>query len=590
MIPDMKTKIYSILLLSAVICLTACDKFLTRTPYSQNSSSSMFASETLAESVVVGAYSNVLWDYVNTSALSMDAFASVLDPNYTGIDLSYGYLRGTIQPNNSMFSTYWKRLYEGVNRANDVIQNMGSVPGMSQELKERRIAECKFLRAFHYYRLNCLWRGVPKYDVNLAPGEYTRGRETEEGIWDFIIEDLTDCINCTNLPAKNPSGNSEYGRVTKGAAYALRGKVYLWKQEWALAEADFKAVKDCGYSLFQGSYKDLFKETYERCDEMIFSAQMVEQDGNGNCWSRAYGNYCTTGYAYCGIVVNANFVDSFTEKDGKPFNWDNYIPGYSSKDPKARSVYFLRDNMTDAEKASLAEYGADMTQYLSSGNEARLAPAYANRDPRLAAIAITPGSTYVGGASGAAVTYTYRFPYRDWAAPTYDLWNWTSSYFIYPIRKFVTEGRDYLNVLFNPVDIPIIRYADVLLCLAEAVNEQGRWDEAAGYVNQIRQRAGVALINEVGNQYMQAAGVSDMRERIINERRWELACEGQLYSEELRTGTWKETKFAEGNGLLQAWGDPVYKYIWGGDAFYKWAIPQTECEMNTNIKQNMYWD
>ena len=53
-----------------------------------------------------------------------------------------------------------------------------------------------------------------------------------------------------------------------------------------------------------------------------------------------------------------------------------------------------------------------------SGNEARLRAAYENRDPRLAAIAITPYSTYDGGASGSVVTYTSRYPYRDWQAPS----------------------------------------------------------------------------------------------------------------------------------------------------------------------------
>ena len=63
---------------------------------------------------------------------------------------------------------------------------------------------------------------------------------------------------------------------------------------------------------------------------------------------------------------------------------------------------------------------------------------------------------------------------------------------LYPIRKFVTKGREYTNIGYNPVDVPIIRYADVLLSQAEAVNEQGRWQEAVSYVNRVRNRAGLA--------------------------------------------------------------------------------------------------
>ena len=241
-------------------------------------------------------------------------------------------------------------------------------------------------------------------------------------------------------------------------------------------------------------------------------------------------------------------------------------------------------------RPSIADPLEDMSQYDATGNEARIQAAYANRDPRLAAIAITPYSTYEGGASGTAVLYTSRYPYRDWQAPSLDLRYGNNQYLLYPIRKFVTVGREYTNIGFNPVDVPIIRYADVLLSLAEAINEQGRWQEAVTYVNKVRSRAGVALLNTPGNDAVSVSSVEDMRVRIRNEKKWELACEEQLYCEELRWGTWDEDKFATGNGLQNVWGSPVYTYIWGGDAYLKWAIPQSEVEKNTNIKQNEGWN
>ena len=133
---------------------------------------------------------------------------------------------GTIQPNDASFPTYWKRFYEGINRANDVINNIASCPTMSDALKRQRIAECKFLRAFHYYRLNCLWRGVPVYLENLSlPGSTPCPFFGGAGVG-IIIDDLDDCIACEELPGKYKSSDSGYGRVTKGAAYTLRGRVY----------------------------------------------------------------------------------------------------------------------------------------------------------------------------------------------------------------------------------------------------------------------------------------------------------------------------------------------------------------------------
>ncbi|MBQ9891584.1 MAG: RagB/SusD family nutrient uptake outer membrane protein [Bacteroidales bacterium] len=579
------------ILFVAAAAMVSCKGFLDRAPFNQNSSESMFTSSVLAESVVTGVYSNLLYDFNTTdrSVLNWDSFSSVMDPSESINNLDYNYLFGTVLANNGMFTQYWKRFYEGVNRANDVIANIGSVPNMSDELKSRRIAECKFLRAWYYYRLNYLWRGVPIYTRNLAPSEYTKGRETEEAVWRFIVDELTEVIENPDLPKKYASGNTDYGRVTKGAAYALRGKAYLWLKDWENAEKDFISVGECGYKLFTGSYADLFTESNEKCDEMVFSVQMVEESGNGNAFSNNYGNYCTTGYGKYQHYLNVNFVDSFENADGKPFNWDDYLPGYNSMSPRERSVFFLRNGLNDTEKSAMNAAGADMSKYDETGNEARIKAAYAARDPRLAAIAITPYSTYVGGASGANATYTSRYPYRDWQSPSLDLRYGSNTYMLYSIRKFVTVGREYTNIAYNPVDIPLIRYADVLLSLAEALNEQGRWQEAVTYVNMVRNRAGATPLNKPGNEYVTVSGEDDMRVRIRNEKRWELACEEQLFPEELRWGTWKETKFAQDNGLQNVWGEPIYKYIWGGNAFYKFAIPQSEREKNTNLEQNEDW-
>lgn len=587
----MKTVIKNILCVSAaMLMMSSCDDFLNRYPYDQNSSDTMFKSATLAESVVIGAYSNLLYDYNSTdrSVLNWDSFASVLDPSESINYLDYNYMFGTLRSDNGMFSKYWKRLYEGINRANDVIENIGKVPDMSDDLKAQRTAECRFLRAYHYYRLNALWRGVPIYRKNLAPNEYTAPRSSEEEVWNFIIDDCTACIECDQLPKKIAGGSADFGRVTKGAAYTLRGKVYMWLKEYALAQADFEKVAECGYSLFNGKYEELFTEANEKCNEMIFSVVMVEEDGNGNAFSNNYGNYCTTGYGKYQHYLNVNFINSFEEKTGKPFDWDEYLPGYNNANAKARQAFFLRDGMTDTEKTKATNAGADLSLYLESGNEARVKAAFANRDPRLAAIAITPYSTYSGGASGTAATYTSRYPYRDWQSPSLDLRYGNNEYMLYPIRKYVAKGREYTNIGYNPVDVPIFRYADVLLSLAEALNEQGQWAQALTHVNMVRGRAGVTGINSTGYQGTAVASADDLRPKIRNEKKWELACEMQVYLDELRWGTWKDDKFATKNGLQNVWGEPVYEYKWGGDAYYKWAVPQAEVE-KAGLKQNDYW-
>lgn len=572
---------------AALMATVSCEDFLNRYPTGSLSSENMFESAELAEGVVTGVYELNMYGLDSYWPYNWDAFASVLDPSESSISGSYQYLTGNTMPTADIFLTFWKQYYEGINRANDAINNLPSVPDMTDEVKAQRIAECKFLRAWNYYLLNCRWRGVPIYLENLAPDQYTKPRSTEKEVWEQIVADLTECIECESIPDKYESGNANYGRVTRGAAYALRAKTYLWMEEWALAEADFRKVGDCGYKLFSGSYADLFLEANERCDEMIFSVQMVDQAGKGNAFSYNYGNYCTTGYGYNCFSLNTRFVDSYTRKNGKPFDWNDYIPGYNEMQTDARAAYFFRDGMTDSEKAYWASLGADMKLYMVSGNEARVRAAYADRDPRLAATAITPYSTYTGGSEGTERVYTYRFPYRDMVAYA-DVKNRNTTTCTYPIRKFVAVGRKYTNISHNPVDIPVIRYADVLLGLAEALCQQeGKWTEALLYVNMVRNRAGVAALNT--NEYTMVASAEDLLKRIRDEKKWEFAGEQVVWYDELRWKTWKEDKFAEGNGMLHAWGSPVYTYSWGGEQYWKWPLPQSETQRNTNLVQNDQW-
>jgi hypothetical protein len=106
-------------------------------------------------------------------------------------------------------------------------------------------------------------------------------------------------------------------------------------------------------------------------------------------------------------------------------------------------------------------------------------------------------------------------------------------------------------------------------------------------VNKVRSRAGAQPLNS--NTYTTVKNQEDLRRRIINEKKWELVGEMQLYFEELRWGTWKEDKFSEGNGYQQCWGDNIYNYEWGGEGYWRWPIPQSEREKNVNLKQNPLW-
>lgn len=585
-------------LAASVAVLTGCQGDLMDTfPYGSISSGNMWTSENLADQGVTGIY-NVLYDAdVAYDLYKFDSFGVTSDCR----EMDYSIMKGTVTTGDGLFSGYWQNHYKGIHRANDAIANLPKIE-MDEAKKARLIAESKFFRAFFYYKLNIMYKGVPLYLEPIELEECIQGRETEARVWEAILSDLTDCINESNLPGKYEKGNSSFGRITKGAAYALRGKVYMWLKEWNKAEADFRQVGEQGYGLFQGDYKELFKEANEQSEEMVFSLQCTGLSGYGNDFSFRYGSRVSFGSCWNTYLPSADFVESYECKDGKPFNWNDYIPGYNEMNADARAVFFLRDTIGEFQtypndvKVSLHKgfqqmqtNGADMSKYLPAGNETRIKKVYEDRDPRLMASVITPYSSYLGANGSATYTYTLRWPYVGFdTAEPFDVKTDTNNRFYYLFRKFVAEGSTEIpNRSYSAIDIPLIRYADVVLSLAECLNEQNKTTEAIEWVNKVRARAGIALLNS--NQYTQVAGQENMRERIRNERRWEFNGEGVNFFDEMRWKTWHESKFFKGAGLKQTWGTFQYEYTWGGDHLYTWPVPRTEVQMNTNLIQNSGW-
>lgn len=569
---------------SALLTLAGCRKTLLDTsPYGSVSSANMWTTDNLTDLGVTGIYEVLRSGGVCGNALyTMDLYG------YTSQERdAESLLTGTITPNDGLFSSNWQNLYEGIHRANDAIANIPAKSPSSDEKKARYLAECKFLRAYFYFNLNRLYKGVPVYLEPITDDQAIKPRETEEKVWETVLQDLSECINEANLPLKYAAGDANYGHIAKGAAYALRGKVYLYQQKWVEAAADFSKVKDAGYSLFP-DYKNLFKEANEQCDEMIFTVQNMGLAGYGSDTQWRCGTRSSFGSCWNTYLPTPHLVDLYENQDGTPFNWDDIIPGYNSMTAAKREVFFLRNDLTDAEKQAAEARGLDMSLYLPEGNEERIQKAYQNRDPRLNWNVIVPYASYVGSLGGADHPVTSRWPYRNENPPVNDLRTDTQTYFYYLHRKFVYEGSSETPARDQcPTDFPLIRYADVLLMWAEAINEQGFNQQAIDLVNEVRSRAGVVLLN--ASPATMVSSQADLRERIRNERRVEFPNEGIDFFDELRWRTWKEKVFDNNGGIKQVWGANVVDYSWKGDYITTWAIPQTEIERNSNLEQNTGW-
>jgi starch-binding outer membrane protein, SusD/RagB family len=569
---------------------------LDTAPYTSVGSAVMWTTDSYTDLGVAGVYSALRLGINGGSASNRELY-QYDRYGYAGVFRDGdAFLSGTATAGNGNVLQVWRELYEGVWRANDAIYNLPLKSPSTEDKKARYVAECKFLRAYFYFRLNQLWKGVPVYLEPTPLEQINRPRETEQKVWDVIVQDLTDAINEPQLPNNHFSGTpkAEFGHATKGAAYALRGKVYLYQGKWAEAVADFQKVKDAGYALFTSgadAYFKLFKEANEKSNEMIFSIQNIGVPNAGSSTTKLCGTRSTFGSDWNNYYVSNDVVDLYENKDGSKFNWDAVIPGYSTMPPAKREVFFLRDNLTAAEISAANARGLDMSLYLPTGNEARILSVYNNRDPRLGFNVITPYSSYKGNVSGIDVTVVMRWPLRGGAAsttPNSDLFTDSKDKVYYLHRKFVPEGgAELINREYGPIDYPVIRYADVLLMWAEALNESGDMAGAIEKVNEVRARAGVALLNS--SPATTVTDQADLRERIRNERRKEFVNEGVTYFDELRWHTWKEKVFYSGAGLKQIWGSIQTPYTWQGDFLYAWPIPSGERQKNPSLTQNQGW-
>lgn len=592
----------------------------------------MWTSESLVDQGVIGVYyslqrpvysNGIVGASTGIGYYGYEAFGMTGQGEYNLVNL----FSSAVNPSNSYFTWQWKWFYDGIHRANDAITNIPNAP-MSEEKKNRLVAECKVLRAFFYMRLNELFGreglGVPLYSASISPDDANKGQSPESEVWDFVIKDLTDAINETALPNNQIQGE---GRASKGAAYALRGRAYLLTKKYDLAVADFDNVGKSGYKLFP-NYKQLFKHANERSEEMILSVQYIEEpNGYGTALQKYMAAFqqgskdsrgCWTDLQITPALVNLYevVVDANTVK---PFRWQDYLPQYdaiNSLGTANRKVYFIRDKqvnglevhstVTTAINAQLDRLNPTAKAlYLPQGNEARLKAAYANRDPRLALNVVTPYANFIGVNSNSTATgnYTFRFPvtgkyYVDQAGAEPRLNSalpadyFTSgsanaqAEFKYINRKFVGEGLEFARREQNPIDEPIMRYADVLLMWAEALVEMNDLSGAMAKVKQVRDRVGIPTMAA------NFASQTEARNYVRDERRRELVGEGVNFFDEMRWKTLKETKFNE-KVAQHAWGGEESTggttYEWIGDHWYTWPVPKAEIELNKNLKPTPGW-
>jgi starch-binding outer membrane protein, SusD/RagB family len=333
----------------------------------------------------------------------------------------------THTPVNSTLTELWKAAYEGVNRANYMVQYKDKNPaGATVDFagKDALYGEVYFLRAYYYFHLVRMFGDVPLFvDKRLSLSESkSLKRAPKADVYKQIEKDLTAAV--TALPAIQ----IEKGRITKYAAQALLGKVYLYQNKFSEAAAMLENVISSNAFTLVANYGSIFLAAGENGPESVFEIQYSNNSPyyNWGGYNRGQGNYAVQQTGIRGLNGSAAMP---------------YASGWSTNLPTK-----------------------DLADAFQAGDQ--------RKD-----VTILDIEAYKTANPSFNITYMVA-PYKNTG-----LYNQK-----YHPRKGETSGQLELNYGNN---FRIIRYADVLLMAAEAFNRSSTPNvaKAQGYLNQVRQRA-----------------------------------------------------------------------------------------------------
>ena len=368
--------------------------------------------------------------------------------NYTGgsdiADQPYHVQFSThaITADNGQLQESWNNLYNLIYRCNLIIDKLEG----SEAYKQRAIAEAKACRAYAFYNLVMQWGNVPLVDHLLDPDEYEMANTPKEQVWAKVEQDLTEAAAV--LPSKSGKNGQKAigGRWTKEACLGFLAKAQLAQKKYAEASANLKKVIDSGLYELIPDYGKIMRLAGDYCNEYLFE---LDFHANNRTEAAAIRNDY---YNYNGLRPSLiNHPDEL---------WNN-------------SWGFL--NVT---KAFAIE-----------------AIAHDGNGPRRMANVVTYDEfikNKATGDEGAIFTYTKRTPGINPAN------NWYGSDGYARLKGLTyTADKDPGNITesyaFSNANIPILRYADILLMYAECA-ANGAGDKALGlqYLNEVRARAGLA--------------------------------------------------------------------------------------------------
>lgn len=417
---------------------------------------------------------------------------------------------------NWNISDMWQRLYNCISRVNAAIAVLEQIDD-SYELKQQRLGEMRFLRAYAHFLLKRLYKNIPfVIDPTMSQQQYNELSNTQytndEG-WALIAADLEAAFEAL------PEQQAEVGRVNKSAAAALLAKVYLYKA--------YRQDDPASHAITEVNMQDIQK-VIEYTDPALYSAYGLEADihnnfrpepefenGKESIWAMQYSMNDGTRHGNC--------------------NWSYglIVPNIPGVTDGGCDFYKPSQNLVNAFRTD-----ANGLPLLDTYNQKDYNKENDNADPRLFLTVGMPGFPYMFN-TNFMMNYT----------ATWSRSNGLYGYYV-SLKHNVDPESPYLIKgawWGSPMNRIVLRYSDVLLMRAEALAQTGETAEAMQLVNQVRQRAAgsTQMLNGYeGNYnckilvktYPTIPGKDEMLRIVKMERRLELALESERFFDLVRWG------------------------------------------------------
>lgn len=538
-------KIFQILSIAVLTLGWSCndDDFLNRPPTGQLSEDQIWTDEGQVLSVLGDLYNR----YVDIATFKTIRIDNNDVPGWTTVgDFNEAFWseagRYNVFQNSGWDLKSWSHWdYAYIREMNLFIQKCTAADKLSPAVRERYLAEARFLRASYYFELVKRMGGVPLilepmvYDYSGDPSYLQHPRAKESEIYDFVIKEAEE------IKDKLPATPGEKSRATKAAALAMEVRAALYAGSIAKYGVNTPAVSLPGgevgipANMANGYYTKALAAAKEIITGKagVYALYTKKPDLSENFASIFYDK------ANNSEVI---FVEDFKLQSGKVHYFTGWNqPRYGAEEEEGGrinpSLQFVEAfEKLDNTFAPIPTTNANGTPiYYTDQTDI-----FAGRDARLAGTVILPGTTFKSRkvdiwagyqlANGTVISGDDRGAQKTLPGKTVpeqvvgfdgpiDGFEFTAQTGFY-LRKYLDpvlgSGQRGVN---SEVWLVRYRYAEVLLNAAEAAFELGQAAEAAGYMNQVRERAG--LVKPLKG--------SDINfDRIVHERRVELAFEGHV--------------------------------------------------------------